>query len=79
MKTINDKGLKEIALFLAKNHRLVVLRSDKDITKKIVHAWADDAESQLSQGNPPTIEIKSFDSIIGKTVEYTVSNEGVSE
>jgi len=39
-------------------------------------AWAADAEFQLSDGNPATIEIKSSDSIHGHTQEFNISDCG---
>jgi len=74
METINEKGKQEIREFLAANHKL----GGDHFTDSMIDAWVAEAEFQLREGNPPIIEIKSWDSVSGHTMEYTVSDEGVS-
>ena len=72
-KTVNAQGLQEIKTFLADNHK----KGDEHFNKEILKAWASDAEFQLAEGNPPTIEIKAYDSVHGCTQEYTISDQGL--
>ena len=71
---INAHGLHEIKTFLAENHK-----NGANFTDAMIRAWADDAEFQLSEGNSASIEIRAWDSIHGRTQEFTVSDEGVAE
>lgn len=43
----------------------------------MILAWAADVEFQLAEGNPAPIELRSFDSLSGHTVCYTISDKGV--
>ena len=72
MNTVNEQGLKEIREFLAENHK----RGD-NFSRDMLLAWAADAEFQLSEGNPASIEIRACDSLNGRTQEYTISAEGL--
>ena len=72
-RTINTTGLREIADFLAANHRL----GGEHFTSDMLNAWAADAEFQMSEGNSHSIELKASDSIHGYTQEYTVSDAGI--
>ena len=72
-KFINDKGLQEIHAFLADNHRL----GGAHFTASMLRAWAADAEFSLSEGNDAGIEIRSFDSVHGRTQTFTVSDAGI--
>jgi bifunctional pyridoxal-dependent enzyme with beta-cystathionase and maltose regulon repressor activities len=74
MKTINQIGLEEIRIFLAENHKL-----GEAFTQDMLNAWVADAEFQMAEGNLPSIEIKSWDSIHGYTQEYTISKSGIDE
>jgi hypothetical protein len=67
---VNDTGIQEIREFLAQNHRLGWFSAPE------LNAWAADAERQIGEGNLPTIEIKSWDSVHGRTQEFTVSDAG---
>jgi len=71
--TVNQIGLNEIRQFLADNHKL----GGNHFTREMLQAWAVDAEFQLSEGNSASIEIRSFDSVSGATVEYTISDAGL--
>ena len=73
IKSINAHGLNEIHAFLAANHK----RGGDHFTPSMLRAWASEAEFQLGEGNPPTIELKSYDSIHGYAQEFTVSDAGV--
>ena len=70
--TINAIGKQEIADFLAQNHK-----RGSNFDAHMINAWAADAENQLNMGNPPAIEIRSWDSVHGHTQTYTISDEGV--
>lgn len=71
VRTINQTGIREIYEFLTDNHK------QEEFTESMLNAWAADAEFQMDEGNPPTIEIKAWDSVSGHTVEFTVSDAGV--
>jgi hypothetical protein len=71
--TVNEIGLNEIKEFLASNHK----KGGDQFTREMLQAWAADAEFQLAEGNPATIEIRSFDSVFGAAVEYRISAEGL--
>ena len=71
--TVNDTGLAEIQAFLADNHKL----GGDHFTADMLSAWAADAERHLSEGNTPTIEIRSWDAVSGHTETYTISDAGL--
>ena len=71
--TVNAAGLAEIQEFLADNHKL----GGDHFTADMLRAWAADAEFQLAEGNSPTIEIKSRDTLSGHTETYTISDAGL--
>ncbi len=50
---VNERGLEEIKQFLAQNHK----KGGAHFTRARLLAWAGSAEFQVSQGNPPCIEI----------------------
>lgn len=72
-KVVNERGLKEIKEFLADNHRL----GGDHFTNDMLRAWAADAEFQMAEGNPPCIELRSFDCVHRRTMEYTISDDGI--
>ena len=72
MNHINKTGREEIASFLDAHHVSGHLFGEAEIA-----AWAAEAEEQMGEGNPPTIEIPARNSITGATETYTVSNAGV--
>lgn len=72
--SVNDKGLAEIKAFLAKKHKL----GGDYFTPAMLRAWAEEAEFQIDEGNPASIEIRSFDSVSGHTEELTLSEEGLN-
>ena len=69
---INAEGLAQIATFLRNNHR------KGDFTISQLNAWAADAEFQLDEGNPATIEIPARHSVTGHTQTFTVSANGIN-
>lgn len=71
-QTVNATGMAEIKSFLAANHK-----KGENFSDAMIAAWANDAEFQLSEGNPASIEIKSWDCIHGFTLEYTISDQGI--
>jgi hypothetical protein len=72
-KTINAIGLAEIHAFLAARHKL----GGDHFTPSMLSAWADGAEFQLAEGNPASIEIRSWDTVSGHAEEFTVSDAGL--
>lgn len=71
--TVNEQGLNEIKEFLTANHWFGGDHFDREMLK----AWGKQAEFQLSEGNPATIEIKAYESVHGRTQEYTISDAGL--
>ena len=76
IQTVNETGLSEIREFLQKTH--IQGESVGFDGRDLLRAWAEDAEFQMGEGNPPTIEIRSWDSLTGRTETYTISDEGIS-
>lgn len=72
IKTINENGLNQIKTFLVENHKDGAIFDDN-----MISAWATDAEFQIGEGNPASIEIFRSDSVSGRTVEFTISDEGL--
>ena len=72
IKTINQAGLEEIRQFLATYHN-----QGRDFTEAMLVAWCEEAEDSLGNGNPAMIEIKAHDSVKGRPVVLTISDEGV--
>jgi hypothetical protein len=73
IKSVNAKGVAQIAAFLLKNHVL----GERMQAPDLLRAWVGDAEFSLSEGNAPEIEIPSFRSIHGKTQTFTISDDGI--
>lgn len=69
---VNEQGLREIENFLKENHKL-----GNQMDRSNLIAWAMEAEWQADQGNPPCIEIKSWDSLTGRTQEFQISDKGI--
>lgn len=65
--------MSEIKTFLTDNHK----KGGDHFTREMLQAWAADAEFQLSEGNPASIEIRSFDCVHGRTMEYKISDAGL--
>ncbi len=72
-KTINEKGLQQIHDFLGEYHK----KGYEHFNREMLQAWAADAEFQLSEGNPASIELKSWECITGATKEFTISSDGI--
>ena len=71
--TVNEAGMQEIRQFLADKHKL----GGGHFDESMIRDWAADAEFQLGEGNPASIEIRAWDSISGHTEEYTISDAGL--
>ena len=70
--TVNAAGIEEIRQFLKENHK------QQEFTDEMLRAWAQEAEFQLGEGNPPaTIEIRAHNCIHGYTMEYRISDAGL--
>lgn len=74
VKSVNANGIAQIAAWLLENHKLGE-RISQD--PAMLRAWAADAEFSLSEGNDAGIEIKSWDSVHGRTQTFTISTEGL--
>ena len=70
---VNETGLEDIKKFLSDNHKL----GGDHFDRSMLQAWAHDAEFQLSEGNPASIEIRSWDTISGHTENHTISDAGL--
>ena len=71
---INEKGIAEIARFLADHHRL----GPSHFGPSELAAWARDAERQMAEGNEAVIEISASQSITGCSIWHRISREGIS-
>ncbi len=69
--TVNDNGLNQIHQFLAEHHK----KGGDHFDRSMLLAWASDAEFQLGEGNPASIEIRSRDTVSGHTETFTISAE----
>lgn len=78
-QTINQNGLIEIAEFLGRRFKKAVISGEGAgyFDDSMLAAWAAEAEFQLAEGNPPSIEISGFDSVSGNPETFEVSPEGV--
>ena len=70
--TVNSRGIEEIRQFLAANHK-----KGDHFTRDMLNAWAQEAEFQVCEGNPATIEIRAHNCIHGYTMEYRISDAGL--
>ena len=70
---INEAGLTFIAEELGQRHKQF---TDSAPTRKMLLAWAADAERSLEDGNGAEFEIRAWDSVSGHTdlVELDVTN-----
>jgi len=74
--SINEAGLAEIEQFLSVNHRnWNAIRTKPGY----LHAWAIDAEIRMEEGYPPVIKLAEHDSVSGKEVSFTISDDGLDE
>lgn len=73
-RTVNANGIAQIAKFLLENAKR---GKDITVTPSMLRAWADQAEFSLSEGNDAGIELRSFESIHGRTQTFTISDEGL--
>lgn len=71
MKTINANGLAQIKVWLQSQSK------GDGWSDENTAAWAEDAEQAMANGNPPIIELKSWQTISGATETFTVSPDGV--
>ena len=69
---INESGLNEIRAFIEKNHKL----GDDHSIRKMLMAFAEDAEESKNAGREADIELTRWDSDHGYTMTYTVSDDG---
>ena len=69
--TINQTGIEEIKSFLQVAHK------PHFFDQSMLQAWAADAEFQLGEGNPASIEISQHYSKSGRTETFTISNAGI--
>lgn len=73
MATINEKGMQEIASFLAEYHKL----GGGVAVGSMLSAWASEAEESLDAENGAQIEIPASDSVTGSPIVFWVSDAGV--
>lgn len=73
-QTVNEKGLAEISRILSERHKL----GGDHFGPAEIAAWAEDVEFQLGEGNGPSFEIKSADTVSGHTEEFTLDDDCLS-
>ena len=71
---INPAGLEHIRAWLA--DRMI---NGGNLGAAEIAAWARDAEYQVSEGNPPSIELRASQSVSGHTETFTVPADGIGE
>ena len=71
-KTVNENGLKEIAVFLAEFHKNGACFNSENLG-----AWADEANTALAETGTAHIEISEHDSVSGRTELYFISDAGL--
>lgn len=71
-QVINKRGKDCIKVFL--NERM---DGGDRLGESNIDAWATDAEFQMGEGNPPTIELPASISVSGHTECYTVPDDGI--
>ena len=71
--TVNDKGLAEIQTFLAENHTM----GGDYFSRKMLEAWAREAEYETRESGRAEIEIQSCYSVSGRAECYVISDEGL--
>ena len=79
IQSINANGLEQIRQFLLANAKNAERLQDANCpgTVEALQAWAREAEFQLGEGNPASIELKSYDSSYGWTQTFDISDEGI--
>lgn len=70
---INETGISEIAEFLLNNHKNGEMIST---SSSCLIAWAALAEDSLEADGSAMIEIRSHDSVCGRTLTFTISPDG---
>jgi hypothetical protein len=80
IQNVNKTGLSEIAEFLGTRHKKAVQSGEGAdyFTQPMLSAWAQQAEFQISEGNPASIELKAHESVNGYTEEFTISKAGLN-
>ena len=71
---VNATGLAEIKSFLVANH----VKQGHDWSLGQLSAWAHMAERQMDIGNPPVIELRSWESLTGRPEQYQISDAGIT-
>ena len=75
MKIINTRG----CLWIMDCVHQATRENTQDIGLREAMAYAEDAEFQMSEGNPPCFEIKSWHTESGHTEEFEVPETFVQE
>lgn len=68
----NANGINQIAAALGLFHKL----GQEHFTAKMLRAWAAEAEESFESGSGMCFEIKSWDSVTGRTEEVTITPDG---
>jgi len=71
---INPAGLEHIRAWLADH-----MKNGGNLGAAEIAAWATAAEFQMSEGNPPSIELRASQSVSGRTETFTVPANGIGE
>jgi len=76
MKTVNEKGLNQIANILRERH---VNGSEISLDQSCISAWAGEVETQLDMGNSPCFEIEHDYTVSGHTEEHELDDDCISD
>jgi hypothetical protein len=71
--TISENGINQIHQFLAGHHK----KGGDYFDRSMLKAFVEEAEFQLAEGNPPSIELSSWETVSGRTETFTISDEGL--
>lgn len=71
---INEIGMELIRAWLTER-----MKNGHNLGNAEILAWARDAEFQLGEGNPPSIELRASESVSGRTETMTIPQEGIAK
>ena len=70
---VNERGLELIHDWLG----LYDKKGYDHFTREMLIAWADDIYFQSAEGNMPELELRSFETVTGRTEIFKMPDEGI--
>ena len=71
--TVNNNGLEQIKNILINKHKDF---EGTEPTAQMLNAWVSDVEDSLHNGNGACFEILSWNHVLGRTEQFTLTTEG---